>query len=139
MTSCQHISGVIQQSDIPPIQYPAKCKDCEMGGNLWCCLVCGNLACGRKQFGGGGGNGHGLDHFEKTGHQVCVKLGTITPEGTADIFCYACGDERIDPHLAIHLAKIGIADQEPRRSWRVESKIFVGDLETWTWTLVIGR
>lgn len=61
----------------------AHCANCELGENLWLCLVCGNLGCGRQQFGGTGGNGHGLAHFDATGHGVACKLGTITPEGTA--------------------------------------------------------
>ncbi len=61
----------------------AHCADCELGENLWLCLVCGNLGCGRQQYGGTGGNGHGLAHFDATGHGVACKLGTITPEGTA--------------------------------------------------------
>ena len=85
----------------------SKCNNCELNENLWLCLVCGNLGCGRKQFGGVGGNGHGMNHFEETGHQVCVKTGTITPEGTADIFCYECGDEKLDPHLGKHLSHLG--------------------------------
>jgi hypothetical protein len=44
-------------------------------------LTCGFANCGRKQFGGIGGNGHALDHFKETGHMLGVKLGTITPEG----------------------------------------------------------
>jgi hypothetical protein len=46
-------------------------------------MTCGSLGCGRKQYGADGGNGHGLQHFEETGHEISVKLGTITPEGTA--------------------------------------------------------
>lgn len=54
-----------------------------------------------------------------------VKLGTITPEGTAgkyschawfissaeqaDIYCYACDDAKLDPDLATHLHNVGIA------------------------------
>jgi len=51
--------------------------------NLWLCLTCGSLGCGRQQFGGLGGNGHGLAHYKASGHAVSVKLGTITPEGGA--------------------------------------------------------
>jgi len=46
-------------------------------------LYCSALGCGRAQFGGVGGNGHALAHFNTTQHPVCVKLGTITPEGGA--------------------------------------------------------
>ena len=61
----------------------AHCNDCDLKENLWLCLVCGNLGCGRKQFDGSGGNGHGLAHFDKTKHPISCKLRTITPEGTA--------------------------------------------------------
>ena len=52
------------------------------------------------QFGGVGGNFHGLAHFDETQHEVSVKLGSITPEGSADVFCYKCSDEIKDPELA---------------------------------------
>ena len=62
---------------------PTQCSSCELTANLWLCLTCGLANCGRQQFGGLGGNGHALQHFKETGHGVGVKLGTITPEGTA--------------------------------------------------------
>lgn len=86
----------------------AKCKECDLTSNLWLCLTCGNLGCGRAQFGGVGGNSHGLSHFEQSGHPVSVKQGTITAEGTADIYCYACNDARVDPNLAQHLRHFGM-------------------------------
>lgn len=64
----------------------ARCSLCDLKENLWLCLICGALGCGRPQFGGFGGNGHALAHFESTMHPVAVKLGTITPEGSAGIF-----------------------------------------------------
>jgi ubiquitin carboxyl-terminal hydrolase 5/13 len=60
---------------------PTHCSSCELTSNLWLCLTCGFANCGRKQFGGIGGNGHALSHFQETGHMLGVKLGTITPEG----------------------------------------------------------
>lgn len=61
----------------------AHCASCDLKENLWLCLTCGSLGCGRPQFGGLGGNGHALAHHDATGHGVNVKLGTITPEGSA--------------------------------------------------------
>lgn len=58
-------------------------EGCDLTSNLWLCLICGALGCGRQQFGGGGGNGHGLAHTQETGHSVAVKMGTIEPDGTA--------------------------------------------------------
>lgn len=64
----------------------AHCTQCDLKENLWLCLTCGSLGCGRQMWGGVGGNGHAMKHFEETKHPVCVKLGTITPEGTAGTF-----------------------------------------------------
>ena len=102
----------------------AHCSSCDLKENLWLCLICGTLGCGRQQFGGVAGNGHGLAHFEASGHPVSVKLGTITPEGGAglcpllfvrlranisiDIYCYVCNDSKRDPDLSAHLASFGI-------------------------------
>ena len=61
----------------------AHCSKCDLKENLWLCLTCGALGCGRKLYGGVGGNGHALSHFEESAHPLCVKLGTITPEGNA--------------------------------------------------------
>lgn len=106
---CEHILALEQKSasEIGPDQLK-KCSSCDLEENLWLCLVCGNLGCGRAQFGGVGGNSHGLAHFEQTGHGVSVKLGSITPEGTADVFCYIHGDEIQDPNLKDHMAHWGI-------------------------------
>lgn len=81
---------------------------CDLKENLWLCLECGSTGCGRSQFGGSKGNSHALAHAESTSHGVAVKLGSITAEGTADIYCYTCNEERMDPELAKHLAHWGI-------------------------------
>lgn len=98
---------------------------CDLKENLWLCLECGNLGCGRAQFGGSGGNSHGLKHTELTSHAVAVKLGSITPEGTADIYCYACNEERIDTELSAHLAHwgINIADRQKTEKSLTEMQI----------------
>ncbi|KAM6495283.1 hypothetical protein JOM56_009906 [Amanita muscaria] len=102
LTLEQYSSGPIADSGL------AHCADCHLPANLWLCLTCGNLGCGRQQLGGLEGNGHGLKHFEATGHRVAVKLGTITPEGDADVYCYACDDTKEDPNIATHLDAFGI-------------------------------
>ncbi|KZO89749.1 ubiquitinyl hydrolase [Calocera viscosa TUFC12733] len=109
ITACEH-TLTLQQNPPSAIEASglAHCGKCELTENLWLCLTCGSLGCGRQQFGGVGGHGHGMDHYSETKHPVSVKLGTITPEGNADIFCYECGDSRLDPDLALHLANFGI-------------------------------
>ncbi|KAI9031682.1 hypothetical protein CLU79DRAFT_694306, partial [Phycomyces nitens] len=106
---CEHTLCLAQD---PPKKLEAQdlahCLECDLKENLWLCLTCGTLHCGRKQYDGSGGNNHGIEHFEKTGHGVSCKLGTITPEGTADIYCYTCNDAKLDNDLATHLANWGI-------------------------------
>ncbi|GAA5990403.1 hypothetical protein JCM5350_003686 [Sporobolomyces pararoseus] len=107
---CQHTKELIQQPQPQQEGQGGHCSKCELTSNLWMCLICGSLGCGRKQFGAenGGGNGHGLQHTHETGHSVAVKLGTIEPDGTADVYCYSCDDARIDPELSKHLNSFGI-------------------------------
>lgn len=105
ISSCRHTKELIQDE---AKSLDRKCCNCDLQENLWACMTCGNLGCGRAQFGGVGGNGHGLKHFEATNHPVAVKLGTITQDGKADIFCYSCGEERIDENLVSHLKNFGI-------------------------------
>ncbi|KAH8646629.1 ubiquitin carboxyl-terminal hydrolase 14 [Xylariales sp. PMI_506] len=108
LTSCEHIL-LLQQQESRILQSDlGHCSKCDLRENLWLCLECGNLGCGRAQFGGVGGNSHGLAHATESGHGVAVKLGSITPEGTADVYCYKCDEERIDGDLATHLAHWGI-------------------------------
>jgi ubiquitin carboxyl-terminal hydrolase 5/13 len=103
----------------------AHCANCDLKENLWLCLQCGNLGCGRAQFGGVGGNSHGLAHFEATQHPVAVKLGSITPEGNCDIYCYACNDEKSDPEIKAHLHHWGIdiAEREKTEKSLTEMQI----------------
>jgi len=109
LTACEHTLCLEQDaSRTIESQSLGHCSMCELNGNLWLCLTCGNLGCGRSQFGGVGGNSHGVAHTKATGHPVAVKLGSLTADGTADIYCYACDEERIDPELPNHLIHWGI-------------------------------
>ncbi|KAI8599774.1 hypothetical protein EDD21DRAFT_378997 [Dissophora ornata] len=116
IVSCEHIQNLNQVSEKTVSAENAHCANCDLKENLWLCLVCGNLGCGRQQFGGTGGNGHGLAHFDATGHGVACKLGTITPEGTADIYCYHCNNERSDDQLGKHLAQFGIKVESQQKT-----------------------
>ena len=42
--------------------------------------------------------------FDFVGHPLAVKLGTITPDGKADVYSYDEDDMVLDPHLDKHLA-----------------------------------
>lgn len=115
--SCEHIL-TMQQGEPRRIegQDLGHCSMCELKENLWLCLECGALGCGRAQFGGVGGNSHALAHAKESGHGVAVKLGSISAEGTADVYCYTCDDERIDDALATHLANWGINIAERQKT-----------------------
>lgn len=109
MTPCEHTLCLEQEAPREIASHDlGHCSACELKENLWLCLTCGNLGCGRAQYGGVGGNSHGLAHTDATGHPVAVKLGSLTADGTADIYCYACNEERVDPELVAHLAHWGI-------------------------------
>lgn len=69
------------------------CSQCTLSTNLWLCLTCGNTGCGRKYYDGTGGNNHGVEHYEQTNHPVAVKLGTVTAEGEASLYCYSCNND----------------------------------------------
>ncbi|KAL8725539.1 MAG: hypothetical protein Q9166_007293 [cf. Caloplaca sp. 2 TL-2023] len=126
ITPCEH-TLCLEQGSARQIESQAlgHCSMCDLKENLWLCLQCGNLGCGRQQYGGIGGNSHGLKHTELTSHAVAVKLGSLTPDGTADIYCYACNEERTDPELAAHLGHwgINIAEREKTEKSLTEMQI----------------
>jgi uncharacterized UBP type Zn finger protein len=57
-----------------------RCEQCAEKKDLWCCLRCGLVHCGR------GSQAHGLKHFEDTGHSVVTDL------ERGSHYCYSCDD-----------------------------------------------
>ncbi|KAJ1659448.1 ubiquitin C-terminal hydrolase Ubp14 [Dispira simplex] len=115
--TCAHVQTLVQEPmDLRDVNVLQHCVECNLKENLWLCLTCGNVGCGRRQFDGSGGNDHGVLHYEKTGHPVSCKLGTITPEGDADLYCYRCDDACTDPALASHLQTFGISVANARKT-----------------------
>jgi len=135
-TTCEHIL-TLQQEAPRRIQSQdlGHCSLCELQENLWLCLQCGNLGCGRAQFGGLRGNSHGLEHKNLTGHVVAVKLGSITSDGTADIYCYECNEERIDDNLGAHLAHWGIMLAERQKTEKSLMEMQVDENLRWEFTM----
>ena len=107
---CEHTLCLEQDQTAQKLgeKFLSTCGKCELNHNLWLCLHCGHLGCGRQNFMGTGGNGHAVDHTKETGHHVVIKMGTITPDGKADVHCYTCDEERTDPYLVDHLIHFGI-------------------------------
>ena len=71
---------------------PYKCNSCELKYNLWMCLHCGNVGCGRAQV-GIEGHSHALEHFQANPeHAVAIKLGSMS-ETSQDVYCYVCNED----------------------------------------------
>lgn len=135
-TSCEHILTLQQE---PPRKIQSQdlghCSLCDLQENLWLCLQCGNLGCGRSQYGGIKGLSHGLQHKSETGHVVAIKLGSITPEGTADVYCYSCDEERIDDDLASHLAHWGVILTERQKTEKSLTEMNVEENLRWDFAM----
>lgn len=92
----------------------SKCTQCDLQENLWICLHCGAIGCGRSQFGSSvKGNSHALAHYELAGHPIAVKLGSLSEnEDSCDAYCYQDNTEVKVKDLAKKLSKFGINLQE---------------------------
>ncbi|RKF72332.1 Ubiquitin carboxyl-terminal hydrolase 14 [Golovinomyces cichoracearum] len=135
-TSCNHITNLHQEpSRKIQSQHLGHCSLCDLQENLWLCLQCGNLGCGRAQFGGMKGNSHGLEHKNTSGHAVAVKLGSITPEGTADVYCYTCDEERIDNNLGAHLEHWGIILANRQKTEKSLTEMQIDENSRWEFTM----
>src|SRR3569833_1089896 len=136
LTSCEHILPLQQQEPRKiASQQLGHCSQCDLKEILWLCLECGNLGCGRAQFGGGGGNSHALAHATGSSHGVAVKLGSITPEGTADVYCYTCDEERIDEDLDTHLANWGIILAERQKTEKSLTEMQIEQNMRWEFSM----
>lgn len=137
LTACEHTLCLEQQASRQiESQSLGHCSECDLNENLWLCLSCGNLGCGRQQYGGVGGNSHGVGHTKSTGHPVAVKLGSLTADGTADIYCYACDEERIDPELPNHLAHWGINIKDRIKTEKSLTEMQVEQNLRWEFSMV---
>lgn len=89
---CEHIEKS-EKNSIKKIKLKQeKCIDCEIDSNTWGCIKCGEVFCGRKQY-GIEGNGHAKKHFEEKKHSVYVKIQSIDREkNMCECFCYMCDD-----------------------------------------------
>jgi BRCA1-associated protein len=53
-----------------PEDYPTECSVCGALENLWVCLICGNLGCGRYD------GAHAFAHYEATRHSYAMGIAT---------------------------------------------------------------
>jgi len=135
IVECPHVKSITSPTE--KVEAPTmKCKCCDLEKNLWVCLQCGHVGCARKNFDGSGGNNHALEHFRATGHAVCAKLGTITPDGRADIFCYACDETVHDSKLAEHLKGISYDIQQSVKTESTTTELCVTLNKNWDFEAV---
>eukprot|EP00767_Chilomastix_cuspidata_P001650 gnl/Chilomastix_cuspidata/1775.p1 GENE.gnl/Chilomastix_cuspidata/1775~~gnl/Chilomastix_cuspidata/1775.p1 ORF type:complete len:736 (+),score=107.37 gnl/Chilomastix_cuspidata/1775:183-2390(+) len=96
---CPHFNAIVERRRTNPNEKlttvdraAAACVECGINENLWICLDCGAVGCGRAQYGVVGA-GHAKRHAEHCGHSVALKLGTISASGAPEIYCYACDSD----------------------------------------------
>ena len=74
---------------IPTSGWKCEHPDCDLTDNLWLNLSDGAIRCGRSQYLAEGkmsrGNNHMRVYYDSTGCPLVVKLGTISPDETADV------------------------------------------------------
>ena len=97
------------------VEHNWKCKECGYTENLWLNLSDGYVGCGRPgQYGGCGAS---IVHYNNMGptHHLVVKLGTITPENTGDVWSYLQEDWQYDIDLKSRLSTLNIDIMEQQR------------------------
>ena len=111
LQECEHIKGLVPSVVYGYDEDDVRCMaaDCTKVDNLWLCLTCGYLGCGRKHADGQGGNEHAIHHAARSGHNVVVKTGSLDPvRRIGDVHCYGCDDDIRDSALEAHLRIFGI-------------------------------
>lgn len=137
VVECPHVKNLDAAQAAEPVPAPhMKCHDCDKDKNLWLCLTCGYVGCGRRNYDGSGGNNHALDHAHTTHHPVVVKLGTISPDGRADLFCYECDETVCDSKIAQHLKKLSIDVQSAVKTESTTTELSVEINKSWDFEAV---
>jgi uncharacterized UBP type Zn finger protein len=96
-----------------------QCQDCAISTNLWMCMTCGYLGCARRDYDGSGGNNHAIEHNKQTGHEVVIKIATVSKD-KGDLWCYKCEGSAIDSKLKTHL---GLFNLDPEKMLQTESTL----------------
>lgn len=131
---CQHSLEIDVDTAISPAS-SGTCAHCELDQNLWLCLHCGSLGCGRQQFGSTiPGNSHALHHYDTTGHSVAVKLGSLD-KNSYDAYCYNCNDEVKVPNIKQYLQAYGIDLDEATKTEQNLTEINLDQNLAWQFSL----
>ncbi|EJS44831.1 ubp14p [Saccharomyces arboricola H-6] len=115
-----------------------QCSSCDLTQNLWLCLHCGSIGCGREQI-GIDGHSHALHHYQhNNNHSLAIKLGSLS-SSTYDLYCYACDDETRFPdnlNLGTALQIYGIDVQEKIADEKTLVELQVEQNENWQFRMV---
>ena len=72
-----------------------KIADCDVSSSLWCCCLCGEVACGRYA------KAHMKSHYEqKDQHSVCLDIATYA------VYCYKCDEYVVNDSDSSHLLNL---------------------------------
>ncbi|KAL6730239.1 hypothetical protein Aduo_001225 [Ancylostoma duodenale] len=122
---------------VPVTGWTCEAEGCTLGENLWLNLTDGAIRCGRSQFVAEGqmckGNNHMKQYYDATGFPLVVKLGTISSDGTADVFSYDEDDAVIDPNLEKHLAHFGIDAKSLKKTEKSTLELELDMNQKWEW------
>jgi ubiquitin carboxyl-terminal hydrolase 5/13 len=139
----KYAEGLVQLDNGKKIPCDPKQWKCEKSGdtqNLWLNLSTGYIGGGRKNWDGSGGSGAALEHFQDTGsnYPLCVKLGTITPQG-ADIWSYAPDEDTLvkDSKLAQHLSHWGIDIMRLEKTDKTLGEMNVDLNKSYDWSKIL--
>jgi len=117
-----------------------KCQESGLTENLWLNLSTGHIGSGRPNWDGTGGTGAALKHYEETGRKypLVVKLGTITPDGKADVYSYAADEDCmvLDPLLPTHLSHFGIRVGDMRKTEKTIAEMEVDLNVKYDWSRI---
>lgn len=98
-TVCMHVFKVFKEmarinnhiSKITIYYKNTECCICSLQENMWLCVACGLIFCGRKRH-NILGNEHGYKHFEETEHSLFIGLDMFDPKQLSiAAFCSFCG------------------------------------------------
>ncbi|KAI5192557.1 hypothetical protein NECID01_1989 [Nematocida sp. AWRm77] len=98
--TCMHLLNVFHRVHMHPHQKvfsrisvyysSSTCSLCCLHANLWMCVWCGLIFCGKMHY-YCNGNSHAAEHFETTGHTLFVGLDTSTSaQPPALVYCCLC-------------------------------------------------
>ena len=127
-SNCSHLP---QFKDCVPFRISDNhiaCKECDLQSNLWICLACGWVACGRDQV-GLKGNSHMLRHYSTSKHSVVVKLTSLS-HSDYDAYCYLCDDALAIPNCLELIQKLFKSNNYPLASVnKTEDTLFELELQ----------